>query len=144
VVLFKIGLEWGVVAWALVAQSGASAGHEVGVVFSDTLLAAPDAPADDGDAAEEDGAAYAADDTANDLLGAGAQSAAASPVAALVDVWGGGEGCLSSGDCDGAAGGLAQCQGLAIADGRDDGRELLDGGGNERGGHDLNGGSRAP
>lgn len=73
VVLLEVGVE-GACRAGLVAEGSTGASHEVGVVLGDALLLAPHAPADDGNAAEEDGTAYAADDTADDCLLLGAEA----------------------------------------------------------------------
>lgn len=68
----------------LVTKGSAGASHEISIVLGNALLAAPDAPADNGDTAEKDGTADTSNNAANDLLGAGAQSTTVAAVSIIV------------------------------------------------------------
>lgn len=77
VVLLEVGLEGACVAVRFVAKGGACAGHQVCVVFGDTLLLSPHAPAYDSNTTEKDGATDATHNTADNGLVGGAEAAAA-------------------------------------------------------------------
>lgn len=66
---------------AFVAESSTGASHQVGIVFADTLLLAPHAPAHKDDATEENGTSHATNDTADNGFAGGAEAAAAAVVA---------------------------------------------------------------
>lgn len=68
VILVKVGLEWRAVVVRFVAEGSTRIGNQISVILRDTLLLSPHAPADDGDASEKNGTAYASDDAANNLL----------------------------------------------------------------------------
>lgn len=74
-ILLEVALERRVALAGLVAERGARASHEIGVVLGDALLLAPHAPAHDGDAAQQDGTADATDDAADDGLLLAAEAA---------------------------------------------------------------------
>lgn len=77
-VLFQIRLERSVVCTSrFLADGGAGACHEVHVVVWVVLLAAPYAPADEGDTAKENGSADASNYAADYLLGRRAEAGTA-------------------------------------------------------------------
>lgn len=136
VVLLEVRLEGrGARVGGLVAEGRAGAGHEVVVVLGDSALALLHAPEDEGDAAEEEGAADAADDAANDLLVAVAQAAAAAAGRAL-GLGGVGDGGGAGAEDAGAGAGRGEQRGLAVDEGAVDGGVELDRGGDERRGAD--------
>lgn len=84
VILLEVGLEGrAMVVMRLVTESCTSTAHQIIIVFGNTLLAAPDAIADDGNAAKKDGTTNSTHDTTNDLLVVISQTTAALAVALL-------------------------------------------------------------
>lgn len=69
-VLLEVALERrvGSTRRRLVPKSGSSVEVEVIIVGRNTLLATPDAPADQGNAAKQKGASYTADHSTDDIL----------------------------------------------------------------------------
>lgn len=57
-----------VVIVGLVSERCTGAGHQVVVIISHTLLAAPDTEANDSNTTKKDGTADTSDNTTNDLL----------------------------------------------------------------------------
>lgn len=95
-VLVEIGLER---RGRLVAKSSARVGHEIGIVFSNVLLATPDAPADDGNTTQQNSTTDTSNDTANDALGARAEPTTATIVVATIGLGHGSESSLAC--CEG-------------------------------------------
>lgn len=132
-ILFQVRLERGALVRVgrLVADGRARPGHEVVVVFGIVLLAAPDAPADDGDAAEEDGTSNTAYNSADYFLG-GTEAGAAGITATTVKACSLCRSCEAGGCGDGPAGDEGLSDGLATAYCGHDGSELLNRGRYER------------
>lgn len=128
-VLLEVGLE-GSVAGAgrvrrLITERCARVSNVVIVVVGHAVLATPDTPADDGNAAQEDGTANTAYDAADDLLVTVAQAAAVI-VAIILGLRKFCRQGLSSSDQVGLLAAGSNLDILAVANGRVDGDERAD------------------
>lgn len=110
----------------LISERRASACSEIIVVLGDAILAAIDAPENNGDAAEKDRTADTANDTADDFLVALAEAAAAVVAVAILRKGHFRCGGRARGDQVGRRSGRARLKGAAIANGGVDGYVFLD------------------